>query len=238
MRYIILLLALFVLVTGVFAQTTKVYPNGTVDVVVPAAQYVNVFTGGSGVTVVKKQVGGPSSNMALRFAVETGSPVTNQETVFGPYTLGTTLRIEAGPDGAFYSLSVAGAATNCLQQMPRPAYTQLAPATYNTTSTLLATDMMGGIITSTQSTGATISVTVSSGTLTDAAAGLSIGQAFPWTLINLSTSAANTVTLVAGTGHTIVGDTITQCSALTTGCSTSRWLTRKTAANTFVTYRQ
>jgi hypothetical protein len=82
-----------------------------------------------------------------------------------------------------------------------------------------------------------VAYTLPTGTLMDAASGLSINQGFQWSLINLSASAANTITLTAGTAHTIVGDAITQAAGQATGGNASRWFTRKTAANTFVTYR-
>jgi hypothetical protein len=67
--------------------------------------------------------------------------------------------------------------------------------------------------------------------LTDAgisSGGLPIDTAFDWVLIN---TGSGTATLAAGTGHTIVG------AATTAIATSSRWRTRKTAANTFVTYR-
>jgi hypothetical protein len=220
------------------AATQTVYQNGEAVVTVPVSQYINVFTGGSSWTKVYQQLGGPSNNSAPHYQLLTGGAISNQEAVFGPFTTATNVKIEAGTDGALYSVGALAVPIYCIRPGTLQARTQVSPVTYNTTSTVLATDMMIGILTSTQSTGSTITLSLPTGTLTDAAAGLQIGQAFPWTLINLSTSSGNTVTLGAGTGHTIVGDAITQASALSTGCSTSRWLTRKTAANTFVTYRQ
>lgn len=221
------------------AQQGIVYPRGRAEIVVPAGQYVNVFT--SDIATVEKSVGGPSLNLpSTLWALETNGNLNalQPEVVFGVYANGITLRITAYAANVNYSISRLAVATPVLRQTSMYARTQLTPVTINTTGTALSTDLLTGIITSTQATGATITVTLPTGTLLDTAAGIGIGQAFSWTLINLSTSAANTVTLAAGSGHTIVGDTITQCSALTTGCSSSRWLTRKTAANTFVTYRQ
>ena len=101
------------------------------------------------------------------------------------------------------------------------------PGTVNATATMLAATLMLGIVTSTAA--AAVAATVPTGTLMDAAAGLAIGEAFEWILIN--TGAVNTVTVTAGTGHTLVG-TMTVL-ALVSGAFRSR----KTAANTFVTYR-
>jgi hypothetical protein len=237
-NWILIPIIILALASRVFAATQTVYQNGTAVISIPVNQYLNVFTGGSSYVKVFQLLGGPSTNSAPLYALMSGGSFSNSEVVFGPFTTNATVKIAAGTDGALYSIGALAVPIPCIRVSPLASKTQLAPATYNTTGTLLATDTLGGIITSTQATGATITLTLATGTLTDAAAGLQIGQAFFWTLINLSTSAANTVTLGAGSGHTIVGDAITQASGLSTGCSTSRWLTRKTAANTFVTYRQ
>lgn len=238
MRYIFLVLIIILSAWApMFAATLTVYPNGNVTVAVAASQYINVFTTGSGYAQIRQQVGGPSTNQVARFADITGSPLTNGEYSFGPFTTATNVRIDAYVDAALYSVSTLGVAIPCVKPGSAIGRTQFSPVTINTTGTALASDLLTGIITSTQSTGATITITLPTGTLLDAGAGLQINQAFDFQLINLSTSAANTVTIAAGSGNTLVGDAITQASGLTTGCSSSRWRARKTAANTFVTYR-
>lgn len=103
---------------------------------------------------------------------------------------------------------------------------QGAPATINASATMLAADLMKKIVTSTSA--AAVVATVPTGTLLDAAAGLAIGEAFEWNLINTGPSS---VTVTASTGHTLVG---TMVVATVTSAAFS---SRKTAANTFVTYR-
>jgi hypothetical protein len=139
-----------------------------------------------------------------------------------------------------YSVGLLAASLPVLAQQPRNVYTQLAPISYTTTQTLLAPDLMTGIITATHTAGGTVAYTLPTGTLTDAATGLYINQGFEWTLINLSAAAADTITLTAGTGHTIVGTAVVPSAHSTTGLlygNAARWFTRKTAANTFITYR-
>ena len=104
---------------------------------------------------------------------------------------------------------------------------QGAPATVDATATMLAADLLKGLVTSTSA--AAVAATVPTGTLLDAAAGLAIGEAFDWSLIN--TGAVNAVTVTAGAGHTLVGNAVVALS------SSGRFRSRKTAANTFVTYR-
>jgi len=61
---------------------------------------------------------------------------------------------------------------------------------------------------------------------------LQTNQSFEWSVINLATAASGfDITVTANTGHTVVGRMVV------TGETSGRFLTRKTAANTFITYR-
>lgn len=108
---------------------------------------------------------------------------------------------------------------------------QPTPTAKTTAVTLTIAELLTGIITGTSATA--VSYTLPTGTLSNAGvlggAG-AVNTSFDWHLINLG-SATGVITLLAGTGHTIVGLATTAIS------TTSRWRTRKTAANTFVTYR-
>lgn len=108
---------------------------------------------------------------------------------------------------------------------------QATPVAKTATGTLTIAELLTGIITCTAA--AAVSLTLPTGTLSDAgitAPALPINGYFDWYLPNLGSS-TGIATLVAGTGHTIVGAVATAIG------STSQWRTRKTAANTFVTYR-
>jgi hypothetical protein len=107
-----------------------------------------------------------------------------------------------------------------------------APTNSNTTSTVAtAASLIDGLRTSTPT--ADITLLVPTGTSMDAAfQELQTNQSFEWSLINLATAASGfDVTLTANTDHTVVG------SMVVTGETSGRFLTRKTAANTFVSYR-
>jgi hypothetical protein len=217
--------------------STIVYPNGKTEVTVPASQYINVFS--QATTNVYKQVGYP--NLPSTFALETSGAVTNKSTSFGPYTYDTVVRIEAGIDGAIYSVGALAAAIPCEKFNPQVIVkAQIAPATMTTTATMLINDMMSGIITGTNSNGGATTYTLPTGTLSDTATGLSIDTGFEWSLINLSTAAADIITVAAGSGHTVVGSMAVPSAHASTGGvygNAGRFFTRKTAANTFVTYR-
>lgn len=117
---------------------------------------------------------------------------------------------------------------------------QGAPTAVTTSATLTAAGLLSGIITVTHTAGATQTYTLPTGTLLDAAVQMSAGESFDWVLINLSAAAADTATVAAGTDHTIVGGAVVQSAHASTGAlygSSAIFRSRKTAANTFVTYR-
>jgi hypothetical protein len=103
------------------------------------------------------------------------------------------------------------------------------PANSNVSATATATSLLDGLRTGTPT--ANINLTLPTGTDMDAAfQELQTNQSFEWSAINLA-AATHVITVVANTAHTVVGNM--GVAAATSG----RFLTRKTAANTFVTYR-
>lgn len=108
------------------------------------------------------------------------------------------------------------------------SYTQDVPVAANTTATLTAANIQNGIVTS-DTTAAGVDLTLPTGTDMDTAfVGNYVNQAVYWSVINTGTNAA---TLLAGADHTIVG-----AAVVVTGTS-GRFATRRTAANTWVSYR-
>jgi hypothetical protein len=108
---------------------------------------------------------------------------------------------------------------------------QQTPTAVTATGTLTIANLLTQIVTATSATA--VSLTLPTGTLSDAgvSGGTSaVNTSFDWSIINTG-SAVGDVTLVAGTGHTIVG------SAVVTVGTSGRFRSRKTATNTFVTYR-
>lgn len=107
------------------------------------------------------------------------------------------------------------------------AYNQPAPAAVNATATLTAANLKAGIITSTSA--AATDMTLPTGTDTQAGfSGTYDSMTFEWSVINTGPSL---VRVLAGTAHTVVGS-----GSVATGTS-GRFASRRTAANTFVTYR-
>jgi hypothetical protein len=119
---------------------------------------------------------------------------------------------------------------------------QGAPTAETGAATITIADILSGIVTITQSTGATVALTVDTGTAMDTGmpASFGIGQYIDWTVINLSAAAADTATVTTASGHTLVGTMIVQSAHASTGLLYGNSVTfrsRRTAANTWITYR-
>jgi hypothetical protein len=109
-------------------------------------------------------------------------------------------------------------------------FSQVAPPTSKASSfTLTASECLNGIVVTNHS-GTDISMTVPTGTNLETAlpAGTANDTGFRWSLVNTGSRA---VTFTTNTGHTYVGN-----ATIALGVSAS-FITRKTATNTFVTYR-
>lgn len=144
--------------------------------------------------------------------------------VLGPYASGATLVISPGSTDVLYSIGVAPVVSGV-------AY-QGAPTTQNTAGTLTGAQVMSGLITCTQATGATIAVLLPNGATMEAASQFNVDEYFDWVLINNSVAGTDTVTITnAASNNNISGPAIVAAS------TSAIFRTRKTAADTFVTYR-
>jgi len=192
-----------------------VYPQGTAQITLSATQSVAVLT--QDVATVSRIVGYPNQPNSV---VSLGT-VSNTQTVFGPYTGGATITIDAGAASVFYDIGVNPCTDERLL-----TFVQASPVALNATGAVTAAAMLGGLVTST--TAAAVAGTVPTGTVMDAASTFAINDSFDWSVI---ATGANAFTVTADTGHTLVGT-----MAVATATS-GRFRTRKTAAATFVTYR-
>jgi hypothetical protein len=106
------------------------------------------------------------------------------------------------------------------------AYNQPTPTSKSAAATLTITELKTGII---QYTGAVATLTLPTGTLMEGGfAGIYTNMAFEWSVIN---TGSGICTVAAGADHTVVGS-----GAVATSAS-ARFVSRRTAANTFVSYR-
>ena len=104
------------------------------------------------------------------------------------------------------------------------------PANSNTSATATASSLLDGLRTGTPT--GNITLTLPTGTDMDSAfQDLQANQSFEWSVINLAAATHLITVTAAATGHTVVGNMAV--AAATSG----RFITRKTAANTFISYR-
>lgn len=189
-----------------------VYTQGRKEVVIPATESIAIWTRDTAQvyeTPTYPQVPPATSRLAT---------ITDTETVLGAYASGKTVTIEAGNDIVLYEVGAA--------PRVKEFKTQGDPVAVNVTGAVSATAIMGGIVTST--TAAAVAGTVPTGTVMDASSEWAIGEYVDWAVI---ATGANAFTVTAATGHTLVG------TAVVATATTGLFRTRKTAANTFITYR-
>ena len=200
-----------------------VLPNGNSgEITIPANESIAVAC--QGTAQVYRKLGFPNYPDQVSLI----GTVINGQTVFGSYTSGATIIVEAsGGVTAFYEVGTAPQ----VQQGRLISGSQADPANIADGGSMVYTPggMLGGLVTATPTAGRNIQLPT--GAAMDLASTFAINDFFDWSVITL---AAFALTTTAGaSGHTLVGSGAT---AATSG-SPARFRTRKTAADTFVTYR-
>lgn len=138
--------------------------------------------------------------------------------------------------GAAYVVATGGAII--IEEGGVITQAQPTPATVTAAATLTAAQLLTRIITGTQATGSTNAITLPTGTLMSAALVGDDDQSFEFTVINLSAALADTYTLTAGTGFTIVGMAIIDSAhADSEFPSSAVYRCRQSAANVWIAYR-
>jgi hypothetical protein len=196
-----------------------IFAQGTAVVTVPAGEKIAVqaYSPAS----VFQEVGYPNfpESQDLLTVVE------NTTYVSGAFTNATSVTIQAGASGAYYSVGVAPDISNNGNWQP-----QGDPANIADGGSMIATaaNVLTGIVTSTLTQARNLQLPT--GTNLDLATEWAIGDSFDVTFMTLGAFA---MTITVNTDVTIVGN---PTSAATAG-SAMRVRLRKTAANTFIAYR-
>ena len=180
---------------------TRVYTYGSQEVTVPAGESIAVYTTGDGKARVFQKIGFTNQPEAFD---ELGT-VEDQETVFGPFTVATDVRIDTGVDQVLYEVG-SSPSVPLIEKSLNGSGLLSYTATRNTiadagTVTVeqhrqlsLYQDASGGNVTMTSATGAQL----------DAAfPNLKTGEAIPQ--YHSSNDGTNTSTIAGGTGVTLVG---------------------------------
>jgi hypothetical protein len=116
---------------------------------------------------------------------------------------------------------------------------QGTPAAKTTSATLTAAEVTGGIITANQGGGAAATYTTPTATQIEAAmpTGFALNDSFDLALVNISTAAAETATIGAGSGITLVGNPTVAANSATTTISTGTFRFRKVSTGAWTVYR-
>lgn len=200
-------------------MSTKVYPFGSAVIAVAASDVVSIFSK-SPTKIYQQQAGLPNQPPTWTLFATAAGDADYQSAAF---TAAATLRVEAGASEAFVAVGTAAVPIE-----RRALRGQGAPGVLNATGTLTAAMIAAGIVTST--TAAAVIATLDTGAVMDAALQMEIGESFDWSAINTGGANAFTVT-AAASGHTVVG------AGAVAASSSGTFRTRKTAADTFITYR-
>lgn len=197
--------------------STTIYTEGSATVTVPAGESVAVFAPNqASVFLIGNYPNYPQTESLA------GTVLNGGQTTFGPYTTGATLRIDNSAGNALYAVGVAPVIIE-----RRASQYQGDPVAVDVTGAVSALAIQGGIVTST--TAAAVAGTVPTGAVMDAAAQMAVGDSVDWSVVN---TGPNTFTVTAAaSGHTLVG-----AGAVATATS-GLFRTRKTASETFITYR-
>lgn len=123
-------------------------------------------------------------------------------------------------------------------------FTQVTPAAKTTSTTLTAAELLGGLITD-QGAGGAVALTLPLATDLETAllaakggVALAVNDSIQFSVINLSATAADDITMTTNTGWTLVGPMVMIEQVAATGAlSVGTFIARRTAANTFTLYR-
>ena len=196
-----------------------IFAQGTAVVTVPAGEKIAVqaYSPAS----VFQEVGYPNFPESQDLL----TVVDNTTYVSAAFTNATSVTINAGASGAYYSVGVAPDISNNGNWQP-----QGAPANIADGGSMIATaaEVLTGIVTSTLTQARNLQLPT--GANLDLATEWAIGDSFDVTFMTLG---AFVMTITVNTGVTIVGSAVT---AATAG-SVARFRLRKTAADTFIAYR-
>lgn len=118
--------------------------------------------------------------------------------------------------------------------------TQAAPTAMTIGAVITVDALIAGLITGTHVSGGTVTYTLPTGTIMDAALTSYFinNDSFDFTIINLSLAVLDTITLVAGVGFTIVGQALIESAHATSEFpSSGTFRVRRVSPNVFVAYR-
>jgi hypothetical protein len=143
----------------------------------------------------------------------------------------------ASPPALGGTAPAAGAHTT-LRTTGLVTVTQGDPVAATVSATLTAANLINGIITVNQGGAAASAQQLPAATAMDSALPASVaGDAFDFSVINISTTAAEAASVTTNSGWTLVGDMDVAANSAVTTKSAGRFRARKTGTGTWVLYR-
>jgi len=208
-------------------MSRSIHPNGLVRIIVNAGDRIAIYSRRT--VKVFQIVGRPNRAEKLDLIQLVPADTEYRSAIF---TNGATLGIEAGVAEVLYALGTGAVITENIGRRAQPT-----PTAMTVTANITPAGLTSGLIIGTHAAGATQTYTLPAGATLDLALEMRIGESVDWSIINASAVAADTITVAqAGADHTIVGAAVI-VSANSVPDNTAVYRTRKTAADTFVTYR-
>lgn len=190
-------------------------------------------------TIMAPQVGRDDMVEAIGYIENAGAPTAVTPDFIGQWLFDTTNLI-------FYrATAITAGAWAIVSEGVNPAggfFTQGAPAAKTVAVQLTAAELLGRLITANQGGAAAANYQLPLGTDLEAALvaafpNLAVGTSFDFTLNNISTVAAEDITITTAAGWTLVGGMVVNSNDAGTSISTGTFRVRRTAASNFVLYR-
>lgn len=247
-------------VTGNLTFTTAATAAGTVGTGTTAGTAslpVDVSTGAGGAkTGTGTADGGASGRIVLATgdggatastSGATGGAAGNTEITLGAGGAASAGTSNGGKGGSFVltpgagGTSAGGTAGNAGQFFLRgPVAMKRSVTAMTTTATITAAALLGGIITANQGGAGAATYTMPTGTAFQAAlpGDYENGDSWEFSVTNISTDAAEDVTVAGDTGMTLVGSGVIASNAAATDRSAATFVIIRTGANAFSFYRK
>lgn len=207
--------------------------GGKQDILVPSGSKIAIGSYGAGVASIFYKSGPGNNNPDTYYLQQT---LTNAEVTLGTFTADRYVSIDAGADDVFYAVGTAPVLSFLSPKIA--ARVQAAQTAKTVSATLTAAEILAGLITVNQGAGAASTLTLPLATAMDTALpDFAADMAVDFSLINVSTVAAEDAAIATNTGWTLVGNMDVQSNDAATSKSAGRFRARKTAAGAWTLYR-
>lgn len=156
---------------------------------------------------------------------------------YGTEALSTAARVSAAANQSLVLAAGSGTGASIIARA-RILHKQGAPAAKTTSTTLTAAEILGGIVTGNQGAAGTANYQLPTCSDLDAAVpDAAADDSFDFSLINLSTVAAEDVTITTNTGWTLNGEMTVESNDADRAASSGRFRARKTGSAAWSLYR-